>query len=349
MSVRVGFVGAGRMATDHVTALARVPGAEVVAMCDVVPGQVEGVPDTVARRLTWMRSDAEPPRPVAYTDYASMVARERLDAVYLCLPPAMRGDVEVDLVRAGVALLVEKPVALQMPIAGRVLAEMQQRGTIGASGYLYRYSSWAARARELVGDRVVGQVTSSRFARLPTRIGWYPHQSQSGGQLTETMTHQVDLLRLLAGEVRTVFGAGGIRRDGAGGADDIFDVQSVALIFESGAVGSVSCNLLSPHRHQWQVRVACEGFDLSLGHELRLRAFDDGGEIDEPMAGDPLLEESAAFVRAVAEGRPELVRSTYENGVRTLAVTLAADRSERTGAPVDVAALLREEAGLGEA
>lgn len=348
MTVRVGFVGAGRMATDHVAALARVPGAEVVAMCDVVPGQVEAVPEAVQRRLTAIGSDAVAPRPVAYTDFAGMVARERLDAVYLCLPPAIRGDVEVELVRAGVALLVEKPVALQLPIAGRVLAELRRRGTIAASGYLYRYASWARRARELVGDRVVGQVISSRFARLPSRIGWYPHQSQSGGQLTETMTHQVDLLRLLAGEVRTVFGAGAVRRGGATGEDDIFDVQSVTLVFESGAVGNVSCNLLSPHRHQWQVRVACEGFDLSIGHELRLRAFDAEGEIDEPMEGDPLLEESAGFVQAVAEGRPELVRSTYENGVRTLAVTLAADRSERTGAPVDVPALLREEAGLVE-
>lgn len=346
MSVRVGFVGAGRMATDHVAALARVRGAEVVAMCDVVPGQVEAVPDAVRSRLGAMGSQAEPPRPVAYTDWSSMVARERLDAVYLCLPPAIRGDVEVELVRAGVALLVEKPVALQLPIAGRVLAEMRRRGTIAASGYLYRYSSWAKRARELVGDRAVGQVISSRFARLPTATGWYPHQSQSGGQLTETMTHQVDLLRLLAGEVRTVFGAGARRRSGPAGADDIFDVQSVALVFESGAVGSVSCNLLSPHRHQWQVRVACEGFELSIGHELRLRAVDDQGEVEEPMAGDPLLEESAAFVQAVAEGRPELIQSTYENGVRTLAVTLAADRSERTGAPVDVPALLRDGAGL---
>ncbi len=348
MTVRIGFVGAGRMATDHVAALARVPGAEVVAMCDLVPGQVEAVPDAVRQRLLAIGSDAQAPHPVAYTDFANMVTRERLDAAYVCLPPAIRGDVEVDLVRAGVALLVEKPVALQLRIAGRVLAELRQRETIAASGYLYRYASWAKRARELVGDRTVGQVITSRFARLPSRIGWYAHQSQSGGQLTETMTHQVDLLRLLGGEVRTVFGAGAVRRDGATGADDIFDVQSVALIFENGAVGSISCNLLTPHRHQWQVRVSCEGFDLSIGHELRLRAFDGEVEIDEPMTGDPLLDESAGFVQAVAEGRPELVRSTYENGVRTVAVTLAADRSERTGAPIDVPALLREEAGLVE-
>jgi predicted dehydrogenase len=334
------------MATDHVAALARVPEAEVVAMCDVVPGQVEQVPEAVRELLAARGSDAQVPRPAAYTDYAGMLARERLDAVYVCLPPAIRGEVEAALIRAGVAMLVEKPVALQLPLAGRILSEIRERGTIAASGYLYRYASWARRARELIGDRAIGQVMSSRFARIPSRAGWYPHQSQSGGQLTETMTHQVDLLRLLAGEVRTVFGAGAVRREGTGGRDDIFDVQSVALIFESGAVGTVACNLLSPMRHQWQVRVACDGFDLSMGHEMRLRAVDADGETEEAMAGDPLLEESAGFVRAVEQGRPEAVLSTYENGVRTLAVTLAADRSERTGVPVDVPTLLREEAGI---
>ena len=64
------------------------------------------------------------------------------------------------------------------------------------------------------------------------------------------------------------------------------------------------------------------------------------------MSGDPLLEESRGFVEAVGQGRPELVLSSYESGVRTLAVTLAADRSERTGQPFDVPTFLRDEAGL---
>ncbi|HEX4211722.1 MAG TPA: hypothetical protein VIA06_00165, partial [Candidatus Dormibacteraeota bacterium] len=138
----------------------------------------------------------------------------------------------------------------------------------------------------------------------------------------------------------------GFRRPGTFSEDDIFDVQSVALLFESGAAGTFTCNMLSPHRYRWGVSVTCEGFDLSFGQDQRLRVVEDESETDEPMEGDPLLEESAGFVRAVAEGRPELVLSSYESGLRTLAVTLAADRSERNGQPIDIPTFLREEAGL---
>ena len=48
-TVQVGFVGAGRMTLNHVMALARVPDAELVAMCDVVPEPIERIPSSVRR------------------------------------------------------------------------------------------------------------------------------------------------------------------------------------------------------------------------------------------------------------------------------------------------------------
>lgn len=346
MTVRVAFVGAGRMATSHVASLAAVPEAEVVAMADVDPGAVDRVPENAAREMARRGLDAEAPKPVGYTDYTTMLDREKPDAVYVVVPPAVRGEVESDLVRRGLPVLVEKPLALQLPIAGKILKEIKEREVIAGSGYLYRYASWARRAKELIGDRTVGQVTGNRFARYRPQAGWYNLMSTGGGQLTETATHQVDLLLHLAGGVKTVFAAGGSRRAGQWGEDDIYDVQSVVLLFESGAVGGFTCNLLSPHRHRWEVRVDCEGFSLDFGGSNVIKVVDDEGGTEEPMAGDPLFEESRAFVNAVAQGRPDLVLSSYESGVRTLAVTLAADRSERSGQPVDVPTLLRDEAGL---
>lgn len=350
MTVRVAFVGAGRMATAHVASLAALPQAEVVAMADVDPDAVDRVPENAAEEMARRELTGQAPTPVGYTDYAAMLRKEKPDAVYVVVPPAVRGEIELDLVRRGLPLLVEKPLALQLPIAGRILREIKEREVIAGSGYLYRYASWARRAKELIGDRPVGQATGNRFARYrPDAIRWYNRMSTGGGQLTETATHQVDLLLHLAGGVRTVFATGGSRRAGEWGEDDIYDVQSVVFLFESGAVGGFTCNLLSPHRHSWEVRVDCEGFSLEFGASEVLRVVDDEGESEEPMEGDPLLEESRGFVDAVAQGRPELVLSSYESGVRTLAVTLAADRSERTGRPVDVPALLRDEAGLEQA
>lgn len=346
MTVRVAFVGAGRMATSHVASLGGIPEAEVVAMADVDPGAVDLVPENAAKEMARREVPGEAPRPVGYTDYTAMLDKEKPDAVYVVVPPAVRGDVESDLIRRGLPILVEKPLALQLPLAGRILKEIKERDLIAGSGYLYRYASWAARAKELIGERTIGQVTGNRFARYRPRSNWYNLMSTGGGQLTETATHQVDLMLHLGGAVKTVFATGDSRRAGQWGEDDIFDVQSVVFLFESGAVGGFTCNLLSPYRHKWEVRVDCEGFSLDFGGSDAIHVADDDGESEEPMEGDPLLEESRGFVNAVALGRRDLVLSTYESGVRTLAVTLAADRSERTGQPVDVPTLLRDEAGL---
>ena len=143
---------------------------------------------------------------------------------------------------------------------------------------------WSAR-RSRAGSR----------ASRPTPV---PAPGQSGGQVIETVTHQVDLLRLLAGEVRTVCAFGGIRSGRGRGPEDIFDVQSVAFLFESGAVGSLACNLLTPQRHQWQVDIAREGLDVELRGD-RLRVVDQNGEQEWPMDDhEPLLAESTAFMRA---------------------------------------------------
>jgi myo-inositol 2-dehydrogenase/D-chiro-inositol 1-dehydrogenase len=51
---------------------------------------------------------------------------------------------------------------------------------------------------------------------------------------------------------------------------------------------------------------------------------------------NPYLNEDRAFIEAIRTGDASLIRSTYSDGVRTLAVTLAADESARTGKPVSV-------------
>ncbi len=81
---------------------------------------------------------------------------------------------------------------------------------------------------------------------------------------------------------------------------------------------------------------------LSLGSTLRVIFADRTEEL--PIDGDPMAMEDQAFVRAVAEGRSDLIRSDYGSAIRTLAVTVACDRSARSGQPVDVRRLLAAEA-----
>jgi myo-inositol 2-dehydrogenase / D-chiro-inositol 1-dehydrogenase len=87
--------------------------------------------------------------------------------------------------------------------------------------------------------------------------------------------------------------------------------------------------------------VFADGRTVSIiGHEGERRtveAVDAEGRRDWTFDDASQAAQARAFVRAVRDGRPDAVASTYENGMRTLAVTLAMHRSCETGQPVAVA------------
>lgn len=356
MTVRIGFIGTGGIAVSHLANLLRLPDAEVVALCDLSPDRIEMARERVRRRLDGTRTEDGGPvgRPASgypalgaagYTDYRAMLRDERLDAVYLCLPPFAHGDPEEAAIAAGVPMLVEKPVALDLPTAARLLAAIRERELLVAAGYQLRYAAYLARARELLAGRTIGMALVMRFGPTPG-TAWYHRQDRSGGQLIEMATHQVDLLRALVGEVRTVYAAGATRINNRARPDyDIFDVNCMTLTFENGAVGNFANNFIAEHGSPPDAQglhLFCDGLTLSIGKTLRVLTA--AGAEEFPLDTDMMAVQDAAFVRAVAEGRPDPIRADYASAVRTLAVTVAGDRSAREGRPVDVAELLAREA-----
>ncbi len=345
MTVRIGFIGAGEVSISHLQNLLRLPEVEVVALCDLSPDRIAATRTAVDRALATMDPYARRLEGVAYADYRSMLRDEHLDAVYVCLPPFAHGDPEETVLEADLPMLVEKPVALALPVAARILSTIQRKDSLVASGYQLRYAAHLRRARALLAGRTIGMVLVMRFGRTPT-TSWYHLQAKSGGQMIEMATHQIDMLRYLVGDIRTVYAAAATRINHLRQPDyDIFDVNCMTLQFENGAVGTVACNFLADHGTPETARglhIFCDGLTLSLGSTLRASYADRTEET--ALDSDPIAAEDAAFIRAVAEDRRDLIQSDYANGVRTLAVTIANDRSARSSQPVDVRDLLRAEA-----
>ena len=327
MTVRVAFIGAGRMATSHVASLAALPEAVVVAMADVDRGPVDRFPrrrQEMARRLpnstprcrsrlgrprtTPPCSRRRSPRPCTLWCLRRCAAIRRVG-------PGPKGSAHA---------LVEKPLALQLPIAGKIVKEIKEKELIAGSGYLYPLRLVGEAGQEsLIGDRTIGQVTQPLLALPSGRPLVQPHVDW-GGQLTESRNPPGRPPAAPAGGVKTVFATVRHAARGPVGRERRIadDVQSVGFcLFKLVPSPGSTCNLLAPGHRPWEIRVDCEGFSLQFGgSNLLVKVIDDHGENEEPMEGDPLLEESRGFVNAVAQGRPELVLSTYESGVRTLAI-----------------------------
>ena len=102
--VRIGLVGAGRMGNLHAGHLKTLGTAQVVAACDIIPERAGHL------AAVW---DGR-----AYTDYQEMLDRETLDAVYVCTPTDCHGRIALECVERGLHLFVEKPLELDLALAG---------------------------------------------------------------------------------------------------------------------------------------------------------------------------------------------------------------------------------------
>src|ERR1700686_2297245 len=92
--VRIGFIGSGGMAEAHLKGLPSFPDVEIAAFCDVLPAK--------ASKLA-AEYGAKP-----FSDPRRMLADEKLDCVYILLPPFAHGDAERAAIEAMVPFFVEK-------------------------------------------------------------------------------------------------------------------------------------------------------------------------------------------------------------------------------------------------
>ena len=331
---RVGCVGTGFIAGRHLAALAAMDDVELVAVADAQPDRAQAVAG---------RYGAD-----AHTDGTALLERDDLDAVWLCVPPAAHGPLELTAVQRGLPFFVEKPLAVDLATAVRVADAVRERDLLTCVGYHWRSLDVVARAREAVAGRPVDLLTAAWLDSTPA-APWWSRRSGSGGQLVEQTTHLVDLARHLVGEIATVQALESTRPRPDWPDADVPTASTVLLRFVSGTVGTVSSTCALTRRHDVSLRVVADGQVLELreralsDHELRIERAD--GEQVVRHTHDPVAAEDRAFLDALRTGA-RAVPVPYDEGLRTQAAVCAADLSaQRGGAVVDVAALLAEHTG----
>lgn len=331
--VRVAFIGVGGIASMHLANLLRMPEADVVALADI---DLARIPDTLRLATARMSPPIEPPVIESFDDAGRMLAAAAPDCVFITLPPFAHGEVEYQCIEAGVPMLVQKPVGLDMPTVRGIERAIAERGLITAVGYQTRYSEAADTARELLADRTVGMAIGTYLGGMPRTL-WWRIQEQSGGQVVEQATHVVDLQRYLVGEIESVHAAAATRLMTDAPSLNINDVSAATFQFENGAVGTLlnTCGLNGVPGESWDHGVTIVARDMSMWVWHEGGRFAQPGEVRELTNSTDckyLLDQ--AFVRAVQSGDASNVRSTYADAARTLQVTLAIEESARTGSPV---------------
>ncbi len=290
---------------------------DIAAICDVIGETAERVAGEYGAR--------------AYTDHRKMLDVESLSALYVSVPTFAHTDAEILAAQRGVHLFVEKPVAPTMEKALEILEGVREAGVLTCVGYQLRYSGIVQQAKAFLDGRVIGMAAVHRWGGLPG-TPWWRVMAQSGGQIVEQTTHQVDLLRYLVGEVEEVHAYYALRTLDDEEDLDIPDVHAINLKFETGAIGS----LTSTCTFREGGGTGLMSFVLK---NMRAEFGTDGLVVHPESAADPGPVQSDSgdidevFINAIRTGDGSAVLSDYEDGVRSLDVTLAANRSADSGGP----------------
>ncbi|MFB3778108.1 MAG: Gfo/Idh/MocA family protein [Bryobacteraceae bacterium] len=344
--VRIGIVGCGEVAEQkHLRVLLDIPQARVVALADRDSRRLGRVADRyrVAHR---------------YPDAPAMLDHPGLEAVGVCVPAGDHAAIAVAAILAGKSVYVEKPLALTLEDADRILKAAEGRQARHLMGFHMRFHRLVRQARARVAAGEIGSIESIRTTWFSPREddtlpSWRNRRSTGGGALVEIGAHCYDLWRYLtATEVEQIFAA--VRH---GNRED--EAAAITARMSGGLIAGGILSERTSHEIEVEIsgdrgrlRVGCQRFDgleafplgSAPGHAaIRLRGLSrflgemPGGMAGMAKGGDYLASYRRAwehFCRIVRQGeKPEC---TLEDGRWALSIALAAARSADEGTPVSL-------------
>lgn len=346
--LRVGIAGCGAISRNHLEAFRSVDDAEIVGVCDIDPTRAR------ATAHDWGI-------PNAVDTVAALLALD-LDIVSVCTPHPTHEDVVLQAAAAGVHVLCEKPIAVELESADRMVKACHDAGV--QLGVLFQRRFWPAaqRIRAVIADGTLGRpiighcsVMLHRGHEYYSRDTWRGTWANDGGGVLMTQAiHYIDLLQWFMGDVAEVYGR--INTYKHGDHIEVEDSAAAVITFTSGAMATLEASTAVSPSLGVQVRITGEtGASASLtefpeGSDGRVDLWAVEGKVTTepayPAGVEPnvdlatingqLIPHHAAqvrdFVRAIREGHDPAV--TGRDATRALQILLAVYESSRTGSPV---------------
>lgn len=193
--VRIGIIGAGGIARNHIMAYQRVPDVEIIAVADIVRERAD------AFAQNWNI-------PRAFGDHRELLALKEIDAVSVCTFNKAHCQPTVDALRAGKHVLVEKPLAATLDDAVAMISAAKETGKILHTAFWQRWQPNIQAARRMVqsgalGDIYYAQMIGGGRRRIPG--GSFMRRDTAGaGPIVDIGCYDLDTFMFLCGDPRPV-------------------------------------------------------------------------------------------------------------------------------------------------
>lgn len=330
--LKVGLLGAGRIAGVHATAITTNPKSELVAVSDFYP---EAAQKLAAQYGTQARTTEE------------IIADPGIDAVLIATSTDTHSDLMEAATSAGKAVLCEKPVDLSLERARACQTAVAGTGKPVMIGFNRRFDPNFGALKSALDAGEIGKaelLSITSFDPAPPPVAYI---KVSGGIFRDMMIHDFDMANFIMGEapVLVTATASSIVDPEIGNAGD-FDTAVVTMTYSDGRIAVIKNSRRAVYGYDQRVELLGSEGLLQAQNMLEntlVKSTTEGVTGAKPTYFflerymPAYAAEWGAFVDAITEGAALPV--TLDDGVAALAMAEAATRSAKSGAPVKLSAV----------
>jgi UDP-N-acetyl-2-amino-2-deoxyglucuronate dehydrogenase len=328
--LRIGVIGYGYTGKIHVQAYLAQAGVRLTAVAESQSARLNDLPPGVR----------------AYPRYEDLIESD-IDAVSICLPTHLHCKIAIEALEHGKHVLVEKPIAVNLEEAHRMLRAAKTAGRTLYVGMTHRFYPELREAKQLIDDGDIGSIVACNDCALET-LGfldlppWYLERKYAGGGAALTSgIHLIDRLRWFTGdEVSAVAGAAGNPYFGA----DVEDAGQIFLRFRSGISAQITVAFMrEPHPLVCDLQVIGTRGSISVhtwrGYEMwsesgRRERVIYTGEAHRDKVQVGIAGEIDEFCASITEGRAPW--PSAEESTRALEVIMAYYRAASSGHTIEL-------------
>lgn len=330
------IVGCGHIAKKHAEAIDNAEGAKLVAVCDMIPENMEYYTE---------KYDVQ-----AFTDLTELLKLDNLDVVNICTPSGYHAPLAIQIANAKKHVVVEKPIALTIEDTDAIISACKENDVKLSVVHPNRFRPAIMELKKALDADLVGKLSHAnatvrwnRNQEYYDQAPWRGTKSLDGGVLMNQAIHNLDLLLWTMGEVDEVYSMAATRLRNI----EAEDVSTGVVRFKNGSLGIIeAATTIYPSNFEESLSIFGETGTIKIGGKTAnyvqhwdVKDMDENKVTDimESVKADPfgkpghqcIIED---MVQAIKENREPIV--TGEDGKRALSLVLALYESADTSKPV---------------
>ena len=334
--VNIGIVGIGFMGVTHFKAIEKVRGGKVIAIATRDPKKRKGDWRSIQGNFGGGGGVQDLSKIACYESMEELLADPKVDLVDICLPTTLHTEASLQALKAGKHVFLEKPIALKVKEADRLIAAAKKQKRQLMVAHVLRYFPEFRLIKELMQQGEVGRVQAARFRRIISRPVWWDPKDleRTGGPAIDLHIHDADFVQFLFGMPGAVVSTGFV---GRGGSVEHIDThyhyggKSMSITAEGGWLSQEGC----PFEHGYDVYFEDATLKFNSSWGLPPQLLTKEGRTRKPRLPrkDGFVGELQEAVDAVRSGKPSKILDG-QSARNSLALCLKEIQSLKSGRKV---------------